>query len=87
MRKLTILVFLALSGCAAQFAANDDAKCTSYGAAAGTPAYAQCRAQLDAARTQSTATAIAGMNAVSPPRLPDREPIHAAPPSVPRWGQ
>jgi hypothetical protein len=29
----------------------DHAKCTHYGAAPGTPAYVQCRAQLDAART------------------------------------
>jgi hypothetical protein len=52
-----------LSGCAeykarlaAQQAAEDDAKCQSYGAKPGEPAYVQCRAQLDAARTQAAAT-------------------------------
>lgn len=32
-------------------AAADDAKCQGYGAKPGEPAYVQCRAQLDAART------------------------------------
>src|SRR5262245_31144614 len=41
---------------AAQHAAEDDAKCHSYGAKQGDPAYVQCRAQLDAARTQTNAT-------------------------------
>lgn len=51
-----------LSGCAeyrakiaAEQAAADDAKCVSYGATRGDPAYVQCRAQLDAARTQAQA--------------------------------
>jgi hypothetical protein len=35
------------------FAKFDDGKCQSYGAKPGTPAYVQCRAQLDAARSQS----------------------------------
>jgi len=54
-----------LAGCAseaeraARWAAVDDAKCKSYGAQPGTPAYVQCRAQLDAARTQAIATAAA----------------------------
>jgi hypothetical protein len=38
-------------------AANDaNAKCQSYGAKPGDPAYVQCRAQLDAAATQASAT-------------------------------
>jgi hypothetical protein len=37
--------------------ANDaNAKCQSYGAKPGDPAYVQCRAQLDAAATQASAT-------------------------------
>jgi hypothetical protein len=39
----------------AQQAAADDAKCLSYGARRGDPAYVQCRSQLDAARTQAAA--------------------------------
>lgn len=60
---------LSLAGCAqagkflndvasgpAQLAAQqDDAKCRSYGASPGDPAYVSCRAQLDAARTASSA--------------------------------
>jgi hypothetical protein len=47
-----------LCGCAsrAEIAAADDEKCRSYGAQPGAPAYVQCRAQLDAARTQARAT-------------------------------
>jgi hypothetical protein len=40
----------------ARVAALDDAKCKSYGGQPGTQAYVQCRAQLDAARTQAIAT-------------------------------
>jgi hypothetical protein len=36
---------------AALHAAEDDAKCQSYGAKQGDPAYVQCRAQLDAVAT------------------------------------
>jgi len=52
----------ALCGCAAtraELAAYDDEKCRSYGAQPGAPAYVQCRAQLDFARTQATATMLA----------------------------
>jgi hypothetical protein len=52
-----------LAGCAeyharlaAKQAAEDDAKCQSYGGRPGDPAYIQCRAALDAARTQADAT-------------------------------
>jgi len=60
-------VLLLLSGCAeykakmaAEQAAEDDAKCHSYGAQQGDPAYVQCRAQLDATRTQARATEAGG---------------------------
>jgi hypothetical protein len=54
MRSLSIvLVCLSLVGCAA--AAKDDTKCRSYGSSPGEPAYVQCRATLDAARTQAEA--------------------------------
>jgi hypothetical protein len=36
--------------------AEDNQKCLSYGAQPGTPAYVSCRAQLDSARTQASAT-------------------------------
>jgi hypothetical protein len=67
MKVVYVLICLALGGCATaeQLAAEDDAKCTAYGANHGSPAYVQCRSQLDAARTQASATAIAGMNAAN----------------------
>jgi hypothetical protein len=73
--KLVVAIMLAasLAGCMseaerkARFAAIDDGKCQGYGAQPGTPAYVQCRAQLDAARTQAQATAAAGMAAVPTP--------------------
>jgi hypothetical protein len=54
MRLLSIgLLCLFLAGCAA---AKDDVKCRrSYGASPGDSAYVQCRATLDAARTQAEA--------------------------------
>jgi hypothetical protein len=61
----------------------DEDKCTSYGAKPGDPAYVQCRAQLDAARTGAEATAAAksttvivngappaAQNTIQPPRDP-----------------
>ncbi|HYQ07527.1 MAG TPA: hypothetical protein VER26_11190 [Xanthobacteraceae bacterium] len=66
MRSIVLLCALAiLSGCAdstfetwktkaaANRDAEDDAKCQSSGGKPDDPAYVQCRAQLDAARTQS----------------------------------
>jgi hypothetical protein len=59
-----LLCFLLTVGCAdykagraEQQAAADDAQCLLGGAKAGDPAYLQCRAQLDSARTQSQTTA------------------------------
>jgi outer membrane biogenesis lipoprotein LolB len=43
----------------------DDDKCRSYGAKDGDPAYVQCRAQLDAARTGAQATAAAASTAAA----------------------
>jgi hypothetical protein len=66
MRAIILIVLAtAVAGCAtepdrqARFAANDDSECKSYGGQPGTPAYLQCRAQLDAARTQAHETAAA----------------------------
>ena len=69
MRSIVLLCALAiLSGCAdstfvawktkaaANQDAEDDAKCQSSGGKPDDPAYVQCRAQLDAARTQAAAT-------------------------------
>jgi hypothetical protein len=56
-----ILLAASVAGCVsdqerlAQLAAIDDGKCQDYGAKPGTPPYVQCRAQLDAARTQADA--------------------------------
>lgn len=59
MRNLLILLFaLGLSACGAsraELAARDDEKCKSYGAQPGTPAYVQCRTQLDTTRTTARA--------------------------------
>jgi hypothetical protein len=56
MRSLSIgLLCIFLAGCAAS--AKDDAKCRSYGSSPGESAYVQCRATLDAARTQAEAMA------------------------------
>jgi hypothetical protein len=64
-----LAVAASLAGCglsqrlAEQRNAEDDAKCLSYGARRGDPAYVQCRAQLDAARTQASA-----IESAAPPR-------------------
>jgi hypothetical protein len=66
MRAITTVVLcLAIGGCGltpeqrvqqerSQF---DNDKCESYGTRKGEPAYAQCRAQLDASRTGAAAAA------------------------------
>jgi hypothetical protein len=59
-RLAYVLAALVLSGCAAQQAAEMDAQCKSYGAKPGTPAYINCRAQLDAAHEQAAATMLYG---------------------------
>ena len=49
-----LLCLLLLAGCktvAEMRAEEDDAKCQSYGAKPGAPAYVQCRATLEALRT------------------------------------
>jgi hypothetical protein len=69
MGRVLLLCCLLLAGCAspgeikAQFAAQDDKKCRSYGAEPGSAAYVTCRSQLDAARSQALAT----MAAAPPP--------------------
>jgi hypothetical protein len=54
-----LLLAALLSGCvtAEEQARIDDSKCQGYGAQLGSPAYIQCRAQLDAAKTQAKAVA------------------------------
>jgi hypothetical protein len=78
-------LFCVLIGCAdkAQLAAEDDAKCQSYGAKHSEPAYVQCRAQLDAARTQANATGYAA--AIQPPPIytPAQAPAFRPPPMLP----
>jgi hypothetical protein len=78
---------LSLIGCAeykaklaAERAAVDDAKCQSYGAKPGDPAYVQCRAQLDAARTLATATENSG-GAAQPVK-----PVDIPTPRTQPWG-
>ena len=62
-------LFCVLIGCVdkAQLAADDDAKCRSYGAKHGEPAYVQCRAQLDAAHTQADAAVASAVIQAPPP--------------------
>jgi uncharacterized lipoprotein len=54
---IVVMLVVGLAGCntAAELAKLDDGKCQSYGAAPGSPPYIQCRAQLEAARTQAKA--------------------------------
>jgi hypothetical protein len=88
MRRLWCgLLCLLLVGCAeykaklaAQRAAEDDAKCQSYGAKPGDPAYVQCRAQLDAARTVASATENSG-GAAQPVK-----PVDIPTPRTQPWG-
>jgi len=82
-----LLCFLLAVGCAdykaklaAERAAADDAKCQSYGAKPAEPAYVQCRAQLDAARTVASAAADAG-GGVQPVR-----PVDIPTPRTQPWG-
>lgn len=70
MNKLRLIPMLALAvgltGCAsaaerqARNAKIDHEKCASYGAAAGTQIYAQCRMSLEQNRSQITAAAVGG---------------------------
>jgi hypothetical protein len=66
MRAIILIVLATtLAGCATQadrrpsFAAIDDSECKNNGGQPGTPAYLQCRAQLDAARAQAKEIAAA----------------------------
>jgi hypothetical protein len=65
-KPLIVIALLAVGGCASDAeiaqrrAVVNDAKCQSYGAKPGEPAYVQCRAQLDAARTGAIAAAASG---------------------------
>jgi hypothetical protein len=66
------MAFLAVAGCASGQNVQvtreqaDDAKCRSYGAAKGSPAYVNCRTQLDVQRSNAVAmgdaAAQTGMN-------------------------
>jgi hypothetical protein len=60
MRAIILIVLATtLAGCATQadrqmsFATIDDSECKNNGGQPGTPAYLQCRAQLEAARTKA----------------------------------
>jgi hypothetical protein len=77
MRAMTIAVlWLAVGGCAPTADERlqqiwsqrqlDNDKCESYGARKGEPAYAQCRAQLDAARTGADAAVEAAKSTRAP---------------------
>jgi hypothetical protein len=62
MRNIAILLCFVLAECTVADEAKlaqereDVAKCASYGAYPGEPAYFQCRAQLEDARTVATAS-------------------------------
>jgi hypothetical protein len=57
MKRIALIIVAAagLSGCAQQWARQDDAKCQSYGAPVGSDAYVQCRMQQDAMRQAAIA--------------------------------
>jgi hypothetical protein len=77
MRRLCIMLTAiapALAGCV-DVAKVDDDKCQSYGAKPGEPAYVQCRAQLDAARTQATATTLAHIDPTPSYHPPADDPV------------
>jgi hypothetical protein len=88
MRKVLApaLLCLVLAACATadeirlQQEQADNAKCTSYGAHVGEPAYVQCRAQLDAARTVADASkpASSASQPIRPANIPtaDMPPYH-----------
>ena len=81
---IAVMLGASLAACGSQagfqerMAKLDDSKCQGYGAQPGTPAYVQCRAQLDAARTGAIATMAAApatpvytpTPVVVPPMLP-----------------
>jgi hypothetical protein len=79
MRAMTMVVAaacLAAGGCAPTAEQRlqqvwsqrqlDEDKCESYGAKKGDPAYVQCRAQLDAARTEAGAAIEAAKSTRAP---------------------
>jgi len=91
MRELIVLVVaLSLAGCmtreeriAAQNA-KDDQKCLGYGARPGTDAYVNCRAQLDAARTNAEAIDDAAITVRSAPQpVPAYNPPPLQPMPIP----
>ena len=66
-----VTVCLAVGGCAPTAEQRlrrqlDNDKCESYGAKKGEPAYAQCRARLDAARTRAVAAIAAAKSTPAP---------------------
>lgn len=73
-----ILATTLLTGCmtaqerVAQRSVQDDTKCLTYGAQRGTPAYVQCRTQLDTTRTMANAVEDAA---------PIAAPAYRAPPA------
>ena len=67
-RWIALIAILSLAGCKTlQEAeiAQDDAKCASYGAPKGSPAYVQCRMELDRNRSNEIA---AGTRPIISPR-------------------
>lgn len=70
---MRIALLLALSGvltaCNSIHAARDDAECQSYGLAAGTPEYANCRLQLQQIGAQRAANAVNAYNSVRANRV------------------
>jgi len=86
-RFFIIAAFTALlSGCAAtraELAAVDDEKCRSYGAPPGTPAYVQCRMQLDTSRTAAQAQLDAARTTAGAIILAAPDPVFTAPQMAP----
>jgi hypothetical protein len=90
MKKPILLVVLLLAGCMtteeriAKNNAEDSRKCLGYGAQPGSPAYVNCRAQLDAARTTADAIEDATPSrTVTPVQVPASDAPKIQPMNIP----
>jgi hypothetical protein len=78
MRPLALIFLaLAMSACAQQVAANDDATCKSYGAYPGSEAYLRCRLTLSQQHQAGMNSLIGTMNAIGAASGPSALPYGA----------
>lgn len=64
MKVAILLISAVLAGCNSLHAARDDRECQSYGLAAGTPEYANCRLQLKQIGAQRYSNAMSTYNTI-----------------------